>query len=294
MKYTQVRSFHAVAKNGSFTAAAKQLNVAQPTITEQVRELEATYGIEVFSRAKKKIRLTATGKSLFEITHRLFGVVGETEDFLRMAGNSGAGQFRVSSVLPFYTFDILSAFRKQYPKVKISVTSGNSAAILKHLLAYETDVGVLSDHDPDHRLYTRVYDIHYIVAIVGCDHPWAKRTAISLKELHEQPMVMREIGSNTRRSFQAAAAAARIVPNVVMEIESGEGVREAVAKGHGIGVTGEQALPCDPRLKMLRFNDAEMQINRYLACLHERRKELMVDAFFEISKTDDRALKAAP
>ena len=91
----------------------------------------------------------------------------------------------------------------------------------------------------------------------------------------------------------AAAAAARIVPNVVMEIESGEGVREAVAKGHGIGVTCEQALPCDPRLKMLRFNDAEMQINRYLACLHERRKELMVDAFFEISKTDDRALTAA-
>ena len=97
-----------------------------------------------------------------------------------------------------------------------------------------------------------------------------------------------------RAQPQAAAAAARIVPNVVMEIESGEGVREAVAKGHGIGVTGEQALPCDPRLKMLRFNDAEMQINRYLACLHERRKELMVDAFFEISKTDDRALKAAP
>ena len=87
MKYTQVRSFHAVAKAGSFTGAAKDLNVSQPTITEQVKELEATYGIEVFNRAQRKVKLTATGRSLFEITQRLFGVVGETESFLQSIGS---------------------------------------------------------------------------------------------------------------------------------------------------------------------------------------------------------------
>ncbi len=283
MKYTQVRSFHAVAKAGSFTGAARALNVSQPTITEQVRELEATYGIEVFNRAQRKIKLTTTGRSLFEITQRLFGVIGETAMFLRAAGDYGAGHLRVASVLPFSIVDMLTTFREQYPKVKISVSSGNSATILTNLLSYESDVGMLSDHDPDHRLYTQIYDSHYVVAIVGLDHPWASRDEIQITELHGQPMVLREVGSNTRRSFEAAAAAAGVTPDVIMEIASGETVRETVAKGHGIGIFGELALPSDPRLKVLHFADAEMPINRYLACLRERRNEFLVDAFFKVA-----------
>ena len=283
MKYTQIRSFHAVAKAGSFTGAARALNVSQPTITEQVRELEATYGIEVFNRAQRKIKLTTTGRSLFEITQRLFGVVGETEMFLRAAGDYGAGHLRVASVLPFSIVDMFTTFREQYPKVKISVSSGNSATILTNLLSYESDVGMLSDHDPDHRLYTQIYDSHYVVAIVGLDHPWASRDEIQITELHGQPMVLREVGSNTRRSFEAAAAAAGVTPDVIMEIASGETVRETVAKGHGIGIFGELALPSDPRLKVLHFADAEMPINRYLACLRERRNEFLVDAFFKVA-----------
>lgn len=283
MKYTQIRSFHAVAKSGSFTEAAKELNVSQPTISEQVRELEATYGIEVFNRAQRKVNLTTTGRSLFEITQRLFGVVGETESFLRAAGDFGAGHLRVSSVLPFFIIDMITVFREHHPKIKISVSSGNSATILKSLLAYESDVGVLSDHDPDHRLYTRIHDSHYIVAIVSSDHPWAERKNIHLADLDGQPMVLREIGSNTRREFESAVVEAGVSPNVIMEIESGEAVREAVATGHGIGIYGELALPIDPRLKALPFVDAEMTVNRYLACLKERRNEHLVEAFFNVA-----------
>ena len=80
-----------------------------------------------------------------------------------------------------------------------------------------------------------------------------------------------------------AAAAAGVTPDVIMEIASGETVRETVAKGHGIGIFGELALPSDPRLKVLHFADAEMPINRYLACLRERRNEFLVDAFFKVA-----------
>ena len=283
MKYTQMRSFHAVAKAGSFTDAARDLNVSQPTVTEQVRELEATYGIEVFNRARRKVKLTTTGRSLFEITQRLFGVVGETETFLRAAGDYGAGHLRVSCVLPFFIVDIVTALRERYPKVKISVSSGNSTATMQSLLAYESDVGVLSDHNPDHRLFTRVNDSHVIVAVISRNHPWAGRDKIHLADLHRQPMVMREVGSNTRRAFEAEAIAAGIAPDVILEIESGEAVREAVAKGHGIGVFGELALPSDPRLKVLRFSDVEIKVNRYLACLRERRNEFLVEAFFNVA-----------
>ena len=89
--------------------------------------------------------------------------------------------------------------------------------------------------------------------------------------------------AGSHRSHRRAAVAAGITPDVIMEIASGETVREAVAKGHGIGVFGELALPFDPRLKVLRFVDAEMPINRYMACLRERRDELLVDAFYNVA-----------
>lgn len=283
MKYTQIRSFHAAATAGSFTGAAKELNVSQPTITMQVRELEETYGIEVFNRSHRNAKLTAIGRSLFEITQRLFGVVDETELFLSAARDYGAGQLRLSAVGPIFLVETLTAFRQQYPGIKLSVSTANSVTTLKHLLNYESDVGLLSDHDPDHRLFTRFHDRHAVVAIVNHDHPWADREGIHLHEIDTQPMVLREIGSNTRRAFELAAAKAGVVPNIVLEIGGGEAVREAVAEGHGIGIYGEKALPNDPRLKRLPFLDVDIHLNRYLACLHERRKEFLVEAFFNIA-----------
>jgi len=280
MKYTQLRSFHSVAQTGSFTGAAKALHVSQPTITEQVRDLETTYKVELFNRYKRKVRLTAVGRSLFDITLRLFGVVAEIETLLEAAHDHGAGQLRISSVMPFFIVEVLTLFRERYPQVKISVSAGNSAQTLKSLLSYQSDVGVLSDHDPDPRLYTLTHNSHSLVAIVSPNHPWAKRRSIRLSDFNGQPMVLREVGSNTRRIFEATLAAAGVMPRIVMELEGGEAVREAVAAGHGIGVYGRLSLPNDQRLKALQIQDADMRINRYLACLSERREEFMVKAFF--------------
>lgn len=286
MKYTQLRSFHHVAHAGSLTAAAKALNVSQPTVTEQVRDLEATYKIELFIRYKRKVHLTAVGRSLYEITQRLFGIVGETEAFLKAAHDHGAGHLRISSVIPFFILEALNMFRRQLPQVKISVSAGNSADILKSLLSYDADVGILSDHDPDPRLYTEVHNSHSIVAIVNSNHPWASRKSIKTTDLENQPMVLREVGSNTRRIFEATLAKEGVKPKVVMEIEGGGAVLEAVAAGHGIGVYGFLSLPVDHRLKVLPFKNTDMRINRYLACLRERREESLVKAFFDTAMLD--------
>ena len=285
MRYTQLRSFHAVARMGSFTRAAKELGVSQPTVTEQVRELEAIYGLELFNRQRRQINLTAVGRSLLEITQRLFGVADEAEGFLNAAGDSRAGHLKVSAVLPFYVIKILTAFRKLYPGVKLSVSVGNSSATLRNLLEYESDVGVLSDHEPDYRLFTRTYDRQAIVLIVNRDHPWSSRPGISMDELNGEPMVLREVGSNTRRAFEAAAVEANVAPEVVLEINSGEAVREAVAEGHGVGVYGSQAFAQDPRLRALKFLDADISVNRYLACLRERKEERLIKAYFDVANS---------
>lgn len=287
MKYTQLRSFHFVARAGSFTGGAKLLNVSQPTVTEQVRDLEETYRIALFNRYSRQVRLTSVGRSLFEITQRLFGVVDETEAFLKAANEHGAGHIRISSVVPFFIVEILKVFRERYPMVKVTVSAGNSSDSLANLIGYKADIGILSDHDPDPRLYSRIHSSHAIVAIVPPDHPWASRRGIRLADFQDQPLVLREVGSNTRRIFEATLAEAGITPRIDLQIEGGEAVREAVAAGHGIGVYGELSLRNDGRLVALPVVDAKMRINRYLACLRERREESLVKAFFDTAGVPD-------
>ena len=82
MLYTQLRSFHGVASEGGFTAASKVLNVGQPTLTSQVKALEAYFDVELFHRRGRSVVLTQAGRGLFQLTRRIMNLEIEAKDLL--------------------------------------------------------------------------------------------------------------------------------------------------------------------------------------------------------------------
>ena len=100
MHFTQLRSFQAVALEGSFTGAAERLNLSQPTITQQVRELESIFRVELFHRQGRRIKLSEVGKSLLMVTERLFTTNEEAIELLESASGLGTGHLRISAVGP--------------------------------------------------------------------------------------------------------------------------------------------------------------------------------------------------
>src|SRR5688500_206226 len=98
MRLTQLRSFHAVARAGGFTGAARLLHISQPTVTTQVRMLEEKYGIELFYRRGHVVRLTPLGEQLFEIAQKVFALESETVQLLQDSGELKSGQLRVGAV----------------------------------------------------------------------------------------------------------------------------------------------------------------------------------------------------
>jgi aminoethylphosphonate catabolism LysR family transcriptional regulator len=239
MNLAQLRAFHAVAREGSFTTAARALSVTQPTVSSQVKALEDSYGIRLFDRRGRRVVPTQLGNALFGITQRLFSLEEEAEDILAAARELDRGQIRVGADGPHHVIPILAAFNRRYPGLDVSLSMGNADTVLHDLRNYRIDVAVLAKIDDDSRLFAIPYRRSPLVLFVPRNHPCAKRTSIRLKEIADQRMILREAASVTRQIFQSALAEAGVRPQAVMQIESREAVREAVAAGLGIGVVSQ-------------------------------------------------------
>ncbi|MGU3540458.1 LysR substrate-binding domain-containing protein [Methylobacterium sp. A54F] len=285
MRYTQLRSFHAVAEAGSVTAAARTLNVSQPTLTTQIRALEEHYAVELFVRTGGRLHLTEAGRHLQRLAQRMFSDEAEARHFLMESRELRTGLLRMGAVGPFHATAMLIAFHARYPGIAISVSAGNSQSVLQDLVAFRTDVAVLAYSGSDARLWVSLYSQDPIVAFARTDHPLFRpeRTDIRLADLHGAAMVAREVGSNTRRATEAAMARAGVHPRVVMEIGSREAVREAVASGVGIGVVSRAEHIPDPRTRWLPFADAEIYNDAHIVCLQDRRNARMIGAFIDVA-----------
>jgi aminoethylphosphonate catabolism LysR family transcriptional regulator len=282
MRLTQLRSFHAVARAGGFTGGARLLHISQPTVTTQVRFLEETYGIELFYRRGRTVRLTPLGEQLYEIAQKIFALEGETVHLLQDSGELKSGHVRVGAVGPFHVTEMLARFNRRFPGMQVSVRVGNSEDVLSSLVHYQTDVAVLAQFTEDRRFHWVPYSRHPVVVFVHRSHRFASRKRISIADLEGEPMILREEGSTTRKAFDDAIHRAGVKPRVVMEIGSREAIREAVIKGVGIGVVSEIEFIPDPDLRALAVSDAEMYTHAHVVCLEDRREARLVRAFLDI------------
>jgi DNA-binding transcriptional LysR family regulator len=144
--------------------------------------------------------------------------------------------------------------------------------VVKALLDYEAEFGLLSEYRMDDRLAVLSASRHAIVLMMPADHEWAGRGSIDISELRDKPLVLREKGSATRRSFEAALSEAGIAPEIALEIGSREAVREAVAVDLGLGVIQEPEFGHDPRIARAEIAGADITAGEYIICLAERRE----------------------
>jgi aminoethylphosphonate catabolism LysR family transcriptional regulator len=282
MNFLHLRAFHAVATHGSFTRAAAALNVTQPTVSDQIKALENRYQVRLFERHSRRVEITELGRSLFAITRRQFKLEADAEQLLVTARGLAHGRLRVAAGAPHLVIPLLGTFKRRHPGIQLSLQFGNSEVVLRSLFERRCDVVVLPDIGADERLHALAFRRDRLIAFVDAGHPWSTRRSIRLAELGGEPLVLREVGSNTRAVFESAVARAGVVMGETLEIGSREGVREAVAAGLGIGIVSEGELGVDARLHALNIRESGLEVTEYAACLVERRSVRVVAAFFDL------------
>lgn len=290
MNNAQIRAFHAVASQGSYTKAAELLHVTQPTLSDHVKALEERYGVKLFQRQGRGVKLTGLGRALLDITRRQFYLEAEAEQLLTRAQGLLSGRIFVTADSPYLVVPLLGDFYRRYPGIEISVHFGNSERVLQDLKAHRADIGVMPEYIEDSQMHAQAYKKDQVVVLVPSGHEWARRSSIQFEELNGQRLIMREQGSTTRAIFEQAMRRYEIRPGTTLEIGSREGMREAVAAGLGIGYISASEVGHDNRIHPLVVRDAALNVTEYFVCLKESYPMPTISAFFELlNNTQDTA-----
>lgn len=284
MYYSKLRAFHAVATQGGFSKAAAHLHLTQPTLSDQVRKLEADFDVLLFNRNSRSVTLTDAGKHLLLLTTRMFECESEALEFLQETQDLLTGDLTLSADAPFHILKVVRQFRDKFPGVNISIRIGNSEEIVRQLLEFKSDIGVLSRVPDDDRLKVLNLRDDPLVAVISTDHPWASRRSIRFSELEEQPLVLRERGSTTRQLIEDEFARLNLKQGSIMEVEGRESIREAVATGNGIGFVSKPEFGFDSRVQMLQLKNCQLPMHEYMVCLENRSRLRVVSTFWEMAE----------
>lgn len=280
-----LEAFHHVARERSFTGAAAHLNVGQPTVSTHVGNLEGHFGVELFHRKGRSIHLTPAGETLYSITHDMFGHEQEAIAYLKTLKNLEFGELKFSAVRPYDVMELLVALKRKRPGIKCSVRLRASENVVRDLMAFDADIGIVSRRFDQQDIHSLFYKRHKVFVVVHRGHPLANRGEISISELDGENMIVRTTSSTTQDAFDHAAEEADITINPVFEIESREGVREAVIRGLGIGVLSETVYAPHPDIRPLTVTDADIYTHAYIVCLAARKNRPLIREFLTLASS---------
>jgi DNA-binding transcriptional LysR family regulator len=233
-----LRTIAEVVAQGSFTRAARRLNLAQPTVSLQVRELEGRLGVRLVERLGKRAFATAAGRELIEHGRR---IAEETERLLaamRRHRDGWLGRVRVGSsttALIYHLPPVLQALRSQHPNIELVVTTGTTSGVVERILRNEIDLGVVSLPIGERLLEVVPLKREPLVAILP------SRTArvparVTPRVLLQHPLILEIARAHVRALIVEWLSAVGGEPRPAMEVDNLEAVKRMVASGLGVSV----------------------------------------------------------
>ncbi len=289
--FQHLRAFHAIAADGGVSRAARRLNVSQPTLSQQLKALEARHGVMLFESRKAPLRLTAAGRDLFALTQKMFAVVADIDDLLGESAGLAGGMFRFGSDNPYYAAKIVEMLRRHHPQVDVQVRMGNARDVMRWLGDAQIDAALASDPPGDSAFSYEPLVSDNLSCALPLGHSLAALDTVPIGAFVNETLLMREASSKTRTFTERALADAGITPRGVIELHSRETIREGIALGLGIGVFFNTECPPDSRIIYRPLDTAgrDYNLRSYLVFQSERRRGALIRALRSIA-TEIRAL----
>ncbi len=282
----QLKVFEATARQGSFTRAAEELDITQPTVSTQVKQLAKAVGLPLFEQIGKRLYLTDAGTELLATCQEIFEKLDNFE--MKVADLKGTKQGRLNlgiiTTAKYFIPRLLGSFCQQYPDIDISLEVTNHKKLQERMIHNQDDLYVLSQPPEEIDLCTHPFLENPLVVIARVDHPLAGKTNIPIQRLNHETFIMRESGSGTRQALQKLFTQYGISPRVRLELGSNEAIKQAIAGGLGISVLSKHTLVsqfANGELTILDVQHFPIQRYWYVAYLGGKQLSVIAQTFWE-------------
>jgi DNA-binding transcriptional LysR family regulator len=243
----KIETFLRAAETLSFSETAKQLHMSQPAVSGQIKNLEQELKVVLFNRTNTGLRLTEAGRSLLPWAHRLISDIKNMQTMMASIQTDIVGELRIacSTTAGKYVLPQMAArFCQRMPGVKVKILACTPEDIMLRLLDGDAHIGVLSREIQDAGLDSQEFFQDTISLIVPADHRWVGRKAIEPAEILEEPLILREETSGTRRVLLSELSKFDICMddiNIFMELGNAEAIVRTVAAGYGVAFVSKLA-----------------------------------------------------
>jgi DNA-binding transcriptional LysR family regulator len=256
----QFRAFYLAAKEKSITKAAAVLHVTQPAVTMQIQAFEKHLNVKLFRKYGKELQLTDVGQVLYGYARRMFNIVDEIEYVLKSYADLTHGSLSIGTTRSFARHlmpGLLSRFQKSFPKVKVYLKVGSSQEIADSIAAFRYDLGIIGRLPQLDKLKVVPYTREEFCVVISPNHRLAAKSKVSLFELKNEPIIIRESGSGSRHAILSLLASHNVKPSVLVEAGSVEFIKEYIIKERGISFLYKPEVELEAKMGLLKPMDVE-------------------------------------
>ncbi|MBF0474421.1 MAG: LysR family transcriptional regulator [Deltaproteobacteria bacterium] len=295
MDIHRLELFCKVYELGSFSKAAEEIRLSQPTVSGHIMSLEESLNQKLFDRLQREVVPTRAGELLYGYAKKILSIRTQALEAMEAYGGRISGRIRLGgSTIPgqYILPELLGRFKRKYPDTTISLIISGTKRVGDMVLQNDADLGLVGAKINDQRLEHHPFTRDDLILVAPADHPWGKRKRVTPEELRTAPFIIREPGSGTRRSMLEAMEKVGVTLdqiNVVAEMGSTEAIREAVKSGVGVSILSKRAVTNELALKQLvsiPIQNLNLTRNFYLIYRRGRTHSPLAKAMIEFALQD--------
>lgn len=226
---------------GSFVSAAKQLNITQPAVSQHIKALEEELNITIFERGRGQLVLTKQGNEVIKCAKKMAGIYSgllqDISDGTSLTTHLTIGVTHTAESNPIA--EALAGYCSKNPRVNIKMITDTISNLYTMLKTYEIDLAIVEGRSRDPGIRYLLMDTDYLVLAVSPDHPFAKKSMVTLNELKKERMILRLPNSGTRNLFVAHLESNNMSINdfnIILEVDNIATIKDLIRRDFGVSI----------------------------------------------------------
>ncbi|MBD3755644.1 MAG: LysR family transcriptional regulator [Gammaproteobacteria bacterium] len=290
----QLQVFESIARNQSFTKAAKELHLTQPTVSMQVKKLADVLQAPLFEQIGRKVYLTNAGQALYEAANAILGKLSIAEQKINHLKGFSGGNVKLSviSTAQYFVPKVIHEFTQAYPDVTVLMRVGNKENLLDRIAKNKDDFYLLGQPPEGLNVVSEPLAINPLAFVANAQHPLVGKE-LTIEDLKDEPFLMRETGSGIRAQVEKVFGEFNFQPSVKMVLGGNEAIRLGLMQNLGITVASVPTLMNEisrGEIAILKVKGFPVNRHWYLAYPTGKILSIAAEKLIELLKVEGKEL----